>query len=88
MDTKFTKLGLPEVTLGLLPAGGGCVRGPYLMTSFNFLEMALSGKQYPPAKAKKMNMIDELVACPGFDDDLAIKQSMKFFRQKAAECAM
>merc|ERR1719234_2570225 len=58
------------------------------MTSFNFLEMALSGKQYPPAKAKKMNMIDELVACPGFDDDLAIKQSMKFFRQKAAECAI
>jgi len=88
MDTKFTKLGLPEVTLGLLPAGGGCVRGPYLMTSFNFLEMALSGKQYPPAKAKKMNMIDEIVACPGFDDDLAIEQSMKFFRQKAAECAI
>lgn len=59
-DSK-TGLGVPEVMLGLLPGGGGCVRLPRLVSVPNALDMALTGKTIRADKAKKFGLVDMLV---------------------------
>ena len=44
-DAK-TKFGLPEVTLGLLPGGGGIVRMVRLLGLQNALPLLMEGKQF------------------------------------------
>lgn len=56
--------GLPEVTLGLLPGGGGVVRLPALIGLEKALPILLEGKPQKPAAALKLGMVDELVASP------------------------
>jgi len=56
-----TKIGLPEVMLGLLPGSGGTQRSMKLVGVANALPMCLTGKQYKADKAKKMGLVDELV---------------------------
>ena len=55
-----TKLGLPEVQLGLLPGGGGTQRLPRLIGIQKALDMMLTGKQINAFRAKKMGLIDEI----------------------------
>jgi len=59
-DSK-TKLGLPEVTLGILPAWGGTTRLPELLTLPNALTALLTGKLYAPKPALKVGLIDKIV---------------------------
>ncbi|MFM9377162.1 3-hydroxyacyl-CoA dehydrogenase NAD-binding domain-containing protein [Gordonia sp. VNK21] len=62
-DVKGVKVGLPEVTLGLLPGGGGVVRTVRLLGIQNALMgPLLQGPSYGPAKAKETGLIDEVVA--------------------------
>lgn len=62
IDDPRSKLGLPEVTLGLLPGGGGVTR----LTRMLGLEKAApylgEGTQVDPRAAKAAGIIDELVA--------------------------
>jgi 3-hydroxyacyl-CoA dehydrogenase/enoyl-CoA hydratase/3-hydroxybutyryl-CoA epimerase len=54
-----TKFGLPEVTLGLLPGGGGIVRMVRLLglqTAFPFL---MEGKQFGVDKAKSLTLVHD-----------------------------
>lgn len=60
-DTAKTSLGLPEVMLGLLPAGGGTQRLPALIGIADALDLMLNGKQLRAAKAKKAGIVDTLV---------------------------
>ncbi len=60
-DNRKTVLGLPEVQLGLLPAGGGTQRMPRLIGIANALDLMLTGKQLNPQKAKKIGLVDEVV---------------------------
>ncbi len=61
-DVKGNQLGLPEVTLGLLPGGGGVVRTVRLLGFQNALMgVLLQGPRLKPAKAKEMGLIDEVV---------------------------
>ncbi|XP_077301258.1 monolysocardiolipin acyltransferase Mtpalpha [Arctopsyche grandis] len=60
-DNKTT-LGLPEVMLGLLPGGGGTQRLPRLTSVPTALDLALTGKTLRADKAKKLGVIDLLVA--------------------------
>jgi 3-hydroxyacyl-CoA dehydrogenase len=53
--------GLPEVTLGLLPGGGGTQRLPRLIGAQRSIEMMLSGKPIDAAQALDLGLIDELV---------------------------
>ena len=55
-----TKLGLPEVTLGLIPGAGGTVRLPRLIGAVTALEMITSGKPLPARKALDIGLIDKL----------------------------
>ena len=59
-----SKLGLPEVKLGLLPGGGGPQRLPRLVKIEDALEVVVTGKHFPAAQAVKMGFVDE-VAAPG-----------------------
>lgn len=60
INNPKTKLGLPEVTLGLLPGGGGVVRLTRLLGLEAALPFLLEGKQVNPEKAKKAGFIDDL----------------------------
>lgn len=61
-DTPFAVTGLPEVTLGLLPGGGGVIRLPKLIGLEKALPILLEGKPQKPAAALKLGMVDEIVA--------------------------
>ncbi len=58
---ESTKLGLPEVQLGILPAAGGCQRLPRLIGIRSALDMILAGKTLPSKRAFRQGMVDELV---------------------------
>ncbi len=55
-----TKMGLPEVQIGLLPGGGGTQRLPRLIGIQKALEMMLTGKTMDAFRAKKIGLIDEI----------------------------
>ncbi|MDN3610598.1 fatty acid oxidation complex subunit alpha FadJ [Vibrio ostreicida] len=56
-----TRLGLPEVQLGLLPGSGGTQRLPRLIGLLPSLDMILTGKQLRAKKAKKLGVVDAVV---------------------------
>ncbi len=60
VDNLETKIGLPEVTLGLLPGGGGCIRLAWLLGIERSFQILTEGKAYTPKEAKKLGLIDEL----------------------------
>ncbi len=60
-NAKATKIGLPEVTLGLLPAWGGCTRLPRLIGLPRALQVILKGQTHSARQAKKIGFVDETV---------------------------
>ena len=62
LDDKSVQLGLPEVTLGLLPGGGGVVRMVRMLGLEKALPYLLEGKKVRPAQALQAGLIDELAA--------------------------
>lgn len=61
-DADITRLGLPEVQLGLLPGSGGTQRLPRLIGLLASLDLILTGKQLRAKKAKQLGVIDACVA--------------------------
>ncbi len=61
-DSSKTKLGLPEVKLGLLPGFGGTQNLHRLVGLQKAMDMMLTGKDVRPAQAKKMGLVDLVVA--------------------------
>ncbi|MCH2190617.1 MAG: fatty acid oxidation complex subunit alpha FadJ [Gammaproteobacteria bacterium] len=59
-DDKSTKIGVPEVQLGVLPGGGGTQRIPRLIDLPTSLDLLLSGKQLDAKRAQKVGLIDEV----------------------------
>ena len=57
-----TRIGLPETTLGLVPAWGGSTRLPRLIGVEKAAEVILKGKLYTAAEALKLGMVDDVVA--------------------------
>jgi 3-hydroxyacyl-CoA dehydrogenase/enoyl-CoA hydratase/3-hydroxybutyryl-CoA epimerase len=61
-DAKGVVIGLPEVTLGLLPGGGGVARTVRMFgIQKAFMEVLSQGTRFNPAKAKEIGLVDELV---------------------------
>ncbi len=58
---KGVTLGLPEVTLGLLPGGGGVVRMSRLLGLQAALPYLTEGKQFKPKEGKAIGLIDQVV---------------------------
>ncbi|MBD66065.1 MAG: fatty acid oxidation complex subunit alpha FadJ [Halobacteriovoraceae bacterium] len=57
-DSSSTKLGLPEVMLGVLPGFGGTYRLPKKIGLVNSLDILLTGKQLRAKKAKKLGLVE------------------------------
>ena len=55
------RLGVPEVTLGLLPGNGGTQRLPRLIGRQKAMELLLTGKALDPKTALSLGIVDRLV---------------------------
>ena len=65
LDAPATKIGFPEVTLGILPGLGGVVRTVRMLGLANALtQLLVQGQQVGPAQAKEIGIVDEVVATP------------------------
>ena len=65
------RIGLPEVSLGLLPATGGTQRLPRLIGRGRALELMTTGRTVTPAEAERLGMVDRLVPAGEFDQAVA-----------------
>ncbi|MFR9676564.1 3-hydroxyacyl-CoA dehydrogenase NAD-binding domain-containing protein [Streptomyces sp. TR06-5] len=62
LDTRGSKIGCPESTLGLLPGGGGVVRTVRLLGITDaLLNVLLQGQQHRPAGARDVGLVHEVV---------------------------
>jgi 3-hydroxyacyl-CoA dehydrogenase/enoyl-CoA hydratase/3-hydroxybutyryl-CoA epimerase len=61
-DHPKTKLGLPEVRLGILPGFGGTQRLPRLIGIQRALDLILTGKLINAKRAYKMGLVDKLIS--------------------------
>ncbi|ALO97526.1 Fatty acid oxidative multifunctional enzyme [Streptomyces hygroscopicus subsp. limoneus] len=65
LDTPGTRIGCPEVTLGLLPGGGGVVRTVRLLGIADaLLKVLLQGRQYNARRAQENGLVHEVAATP------------------------
>ncbi|HEY4256798.1 MAG TPA: 3-hydroxyacyl-CoA dehydrogenase NAD-binding domain-containing protein [Candidatus Udaeobacter sp.] len=60
-DDPATRIGLPETTLGLIPAWGGCTRLPRVIGAERAAEVILKGKLYSAQEALGLGLVDEIV---------------------------
>ncbi|MFF7639377.1 3-hydroxyacyl-CoA dehydrogenase NAD-binding domain-containing protein [Streptomyces canus] len=61
LDAPGSKIGCPEVTLGLLPGGGGVVRTVRLLGITDaLLKVLLQGTQYAPQRALRNGLVDDV----------------------------
>lgn len=74
-----TRLGLPEIKLGLIPGAGGTQRLPRLVGIEKALDMILSGNPIPAKEAFALGLVDEIV-----EGDL-IAGAVAFARKVVAE---
>jgi 3-hydroxyacyl-CoA dehydrogenase/enoyl-CoA hydratase/3-hydroxybutyryl-CoA epimerase len=63
-DSSKTKLGLPEVQLGIIPGAGGTARLPRLVGLANSLDLMLTAKQLDGRRARSAGLVDEVVPAP------------------------
>ncbi len=79
-DAPATRIGLPETTLGLVPAWGGATRLPRLIGPEKSAEVILKGKLYPATEALQLGLVDEVVS----QDKLIESARVKVGKQKLA----
>lgn len=68
-----TRIGLPEVKLGIIPGFGGCVRLPRVIGLQASLDIILQGKSVDGNRAFKMGLVDQVV-----HPSILEAQAMKF----------
>ena len=67
-DHPKTKLGLPEVQLGILPAWGGTTRLPRLVGLQAALDMLLTGKRLDAKRSKRSGLASDVVPADLFKE--------------------
>ncbi|TWT20071.1 3-hydroxyacyl-CoA dehydrogenase [Luteimonas marina] len=80
-----TRIGLPEVKLGIYPGWGGSVRLPRLVGAPAAMDVMLTGRTLSAASAKAMGVVDKVVEPALLIDaaaDLALKGAQRPFRQR------
>jgi 3-hydroxyacyl-CoA dehydrogenase/enoyl-CoA hydratase/3-hydroxybutyryl-CoA epimerase len=71
-DDNSTRIGLPEVKLGIIPGFGGCVRLPRVVGLQASLDIILAGKSVDANKALKIGLVDQVVH-PNFLEERALQ---------------
>ncbi len=59
-DDPKTRVGLPEIKVGLFPGAGGTQRVPRLMQTGDALQMLFKGEQIRPLMARNMGLVHEV----------------------------
>ncbi len=83
-NDKSSKIGLPEVKLGIIPGWGGCTRLPRRVGVPTALEAILKGTLFDARRAKSKGLVDRL-AWPQYLDRIAADLAMGRERPKVRE---
>ena len=75
-DSEFTRIGLPETQLGLIPGWGGSTRLPRLIGVPRALDLIVRGKTMKAPEAKRAGLVHEVTAQEHLDA-LARRFAMK-----------
>lgn len=78
-DGPETRIGLPEVKLGIIPGFGGCVRLPRTVGLPAALDIILAGKAVDGRKAEKIGLVDACVPAQQLEE-----RALQFARDKIA----
>lgn len=81
-DNQSTKISLPEVKLGIHPGFGGSLRCIQRVGPLSGLDMMLTGRNISAKPAKKMGLVDEVVASRQLDRAAVVFASKKFIGRK------
>jgi enoyl-CoA hydratase/carnithine racemase len=73
------RMGLPEVTLGLLPGNGGTQRLPRLIGRTKALDLMITGRAVAPQEAHGLGFVEKL-----FPAETYLEDTMKYARQLAS----
>lgn len=68
-DHPKSRMALPEVQLGILPAWGGTTRLPRLIGLQAALDLLLTGRSVDPDRARKLGLVEEVLPDASFDDE-------------------
>lgn len=79
-DHPKTRLGLPEIQLGILPGAGGSNRLPRRIGVRAALDIILAGKSERAAKAFRLGLVDELVP-PPILEEIAVRAADRLARE-------
>lgn len=79
-NSSKTKLALPEVQLGILPAWGGTTRIPNLLRFDKALDLLLTGKRLDGKRALKVGLVQ---ACCPPDSMMDVAKSIKIENKKS-----
>jgi 3-hydroxyacyl-CoA dehydrogenase len=80
-----TKLGFPEIKLGLIPGAGGTQRLPRLIGAQDALQMMLKGENVDAAGALAKGILDEIVAGDLVEDALALLERAGGAKRRVSE---
>lgn len=81
-----TRIGLPEVKLGIFPGWGGSVRLPRLVGAPAAMDMMLTGRTLSAANARAIGLVDKVVEAPLLLDaaiELVKRGTQRPFKQRA-----
>ena len=67
-DGAKTRIGLPEVMLGIVPGWGGAKRMPELIGAAAALDLMLTGRSVDGRRAKKLGLVDDVVPRRHFEN--------------------
>ncbi len=76
VNEPATRIGLPEVKLGIHPGFGGTARSIKAAGSFNAMNLMLTGRSLGAYQAKKMGLIDDAIA------ERQIENAVSYFAKK------
>src|SRR5690606_25191516 len=78
-----TRIGLPEVKLGIFPGWGGSARLPYLIGAPKALEMMLSGRALSAENARAIGLVDAVTS-----SELLVERAREMVRRAPAGPAL
>ena len=67
-DGPKTRMGLPEVLIGIVPGWGGARRMPALIGAASALDLMLTGRSVDARKAKKLGLVDAVTPRRHFEN--------------------
>lgn len=76
-DSPATRIGFPEVQLGIIPALGGTVRLPRLVGARAALELVLDGERVDAREARRLGLVDAVFPPEAFEAEV-----LRFARER------